>query len=64
MRSNITYCILKTIKNYIIDNHFIVALKMSAPNCPCPKRECSLHSDCEKCVEHHKNKDEMPFCAR
>jgi len=37
---------------------------MSAPNCPCPKRDCERHSDCEKCVKHHKEKNEWPFCAR
>jgi hypothetical protein len=37
---------------------------MSAPNCPCPKRDCERHSDCEACVKHHKEKDELPYCAR
>ena len=37
---------------------------MSAPNCPCPKKDCVRHSECQKCVDHHAAKDEMPFCSR
>ena len=35
-----------------------------APNCPCPERDCPRHSDCSECVKYHKEKDEMPYCAR
>jgi hypothetical protein len=37
---------------------------MSAPNCPCPKKDCPRHSNCEECVKYHKAKNELPFCAR
>jgi len=37
---------------------------MTAPNCPCPKRECPQHSNCIECVRHHKEKSEEPYCAR
>lgn len=36
---------------------------MSAPNCPCPKKDCVRHGECQKCVDHHAAKDEMPFCS-
>ena len=42
----------------------MVVMVMSAPNCPCPKRECPRHSKCQECVQHHKEKDEDPYCAR
>ena len=29
---------------------------MSAPNCPCPKKDCPRHSNCEECVKHHKRR--------
>lgn len=37
---------------------------MSAPNCPCPKKDCPRHGSCQECVDFHKVKDELPFCAR
>ena len=37
---------------------------MSAPNCPCPKKDCIRHSKCQDCVDHHTSKNEMPFCSR
>jgi hypothetical protein len=37
---------------------------MSAPNCPCPKKVCKRHGNCQKCVDHHKEKNELPYCAR
>ena len=42
----------------------VLRLTMSAPNCPCPKKDCVYHSNCEECVRHHKEKDEWPHCAR
>jgi hypothetical protein len=41
-----------------------VDMGYSAPNCPCPEKDCERHSDCEACLKHHKAKDELPYCAR
>jgi len=55
--------------SFLLTKEFYIACwpspcSMSAPNCPCPKRDCARHSDCEECVRHHKAKDELPYCAR
>jgi len=49
--------------NYIVSKVLLV-MSARAPNCPCPKKDCLRHGDCQECVYHHKAKNEDPYCAR
>jgi hypothetical protein len=33
-------------------------------NCPCPKKGCSNHGNCETCKEYHTALNGEPFCER
>lgn len=32
--------------------------------CPCPKKKCKNHSNCNLCTEAHKKKKMEPYCIR
>ncbi|MFX0032843.1 MAG: hypothetical protein ACFE8E_05020 [Candidatus Hodarchaeota archaeon] len=32
--------------------------------CPCPKKACSNHGNCEECNKYHSNANNLPFCKR
>jgi hypothetical protein len=33
-------------------------------DCPCPKKECPNHGNCEECNKAHANSKQPPFCQR
>ena len=43
---------------------YVMSSTYTAPNCPCPEKECPRHGKCEECVNHHDEKGELPYCAR
>jgi hypothetical protein len=32
--------------------------------CPCKKKKCPRHGNCEECIPYHKNKGQLPYCER
>lgn len=32
--------------------------------CPCPKKKCRNHSNCDLCMEAHTKKKMEPYCIR
>lgn len=32
--------------------------------CPCKKKKCPRHGNCEECIPYHKNKGKLPYCER
>ncbi|HEX2938738.1 MAG TPA: hypothetical protein VHO66_07460 [Ruminiclostridium sp.] len=37
---------------------------MEISPCPCRKKQCPRHGDCDACREHHKNSKYKPACER
>ncbi|MFX1374322.1 MAG: hypothetical protein ACFFA0_00780 [Promethearchaeota archaeon] len=33
-------------------------------DCPCPKKTCINHGNCEKCKKYHFSGNSVPFCQR
>lgn len=35
-------------------------------NCPCKRKKCVRHGNCEECIAHHKEKETKyePYCMR
>lgn len=33
-------------------------------NCPCKRKKCERHGNCEACLAHHKDKKHPPYCER
>ena len=32
--------------------------------CPCKKKKCPRHDNCDECIPYHKNKGKLPYCER
>ncbi|MFX1447972.1 MAG: hypothetical protein ACFFCG_07525 [Promethearchaeota archaeon] len=33
-------------------------------SCPCPKKGCPNHGNCEECIKTHSDPNYLPFCQR
>lgn len=39
--------------------------KITPAICPCKKKDCERHGDCERCLAHHAtHKKHPPYCKR
>jgi len=32
--------------------------------CDCPKKKCVRHGQCIECIEHHRKREQDPYCKR
>jgi hypothetical protein len=46
---------------YKLKNNEVILINF---NCPCPKKGCSNHGNCEECKKYHSSSNSQPFCER
>lgn len=41
-------------------------LKCGLNECPCKRKKCERHSNCDECIEHHNLNEHkgLPYCER
>ncbi|MFX1364785.1 MAG: hypothetical protein ACFFCE_17675 [Promethearchaeota archaeon] len=38
--------------------------ELNGYNCPCPKKGCKNHGNCDECIKYHSFSKNLPFCQR